>query len=146
MCAPRARAVSNSSSSSTAPPSPITNPSRSASNGREACSGSSLRDEVALIGSKQAIEIGEIGDSAAPEITMSASPSWISWWPHPTASMPDVQPVEMTVAGPAARDKPRVEEGGRVLRVHEPLAALVARGDVALLEHHRPAHGRAERH
>ena len=59
----------------------MTKPSRSRSNGREACAGSSLRREVALIGSKHAIEIGEIGDSAAPAITMSASPSWISWWP-----------------------------------------------------------------
>ena len=80
--APRACAVSYSSSSRTAPlPSPITKPSRSRSNGREACSGSSLRGEVALIGSKQAIEIGEIGDSEAPEITVSTSPSWIIWWP-----------------------------------------------------------------
>ena len=37
--------------------------------------------EVALIGSKHAIEIGEMPDSEAPAITMSASPSWISWWP-----------------------------------------------------------------
>ena len=55
----------------------MTKPSRSRSKGREACSGSSLRWEVALIGSKQAIEIGEIGDSEAPVITMSASSSWI---------------------------------------------------------------------
>ena len=57
----------------------MTKPSRSRSNGREACSGSSLRCEVALIGSKQAIEIGEMGDSEAPAITMSASSSWIIW-------------------------------------------------------------------
>ena len=74
-------ARSNSSRISTAPPSPITNPSRSRSNGREACSGSSLRLEVALMGSKHAIEMGEIGDSAAPAMTMSASLSWIIWWP-----------------------------------------------------------------
>ena len=55
----------------------MTKPSRSRSKGREACSGSSLRWEVALIGSKQAIEIGEIGDSEAPVITTSASSSWI---------------------------------------------------------------------
>ncbi len=79
MCAPRASADSISSTTSTAPPSPITKPSRSRSKGREACAGSSLRCEVALIGSKQAIEIGEIGDSEAPVITTSASPSWIIW-------------------------------------------------------------------
>ena len=38
----------------------MTKPSRSRSNGRDACAGSSLRREVALIGSKQAIEIGEM--------------------------------------------------------------------------------------
>ena len=59
----------------------MTKPSRSRSNGRDACSGVSLRREVALIGSKQAIEMGEMPDSDAPAMTMSASPSWISWWP-----------------------------------------------------------------
>ena len=34
--------------------------------------------DVALIGSKHAIEIGEMPVSDAPEMTMSASPSWIS--------------------------------------------------------------------
>jgi len=34
---------------------------------------------VARIASKQAIEIGEIGASEAPLITMSASPSAMSW-------------------------------------------------------------------
>ncbi len=52
--------------------------------------------------SKQATEIGEMGASLAPAMTMSASPSWISWAPYPTASMPDVQPVDMTDAGPCA--------------------------------------------
>ena len=83
-------------------PSPITNPSRSRSNGREAWAASSLRREVAPIGSKQAIEIGEIGDSEAPAITTSASWSWIIWCPYPIESSPDVQPVETTTDGPAA--------------------------------------------
>ena len=42
---------------------------------------SSLRRDVALIGSKHAIEIGEMPDSEAPAMTMSASSSWISWCP-----------------------------------------------------------------
>lgn len=79
--APRARACEYSSRISTAPPSPMTNPSRVASNGRDACSGSSLRAEVAWIVSKHASEIGEMGASLAPAMTMSASPSSISWAP-----------------------------------------------------------------
>jgi hypothetical protein len=52
-----------------------------ASNGRDARSGSSLWHDVAPIGSKQAIEIGEMPDSDAPARTTSASPSCTSWWP-----------------------------------------------------------------
>ncbi len=55
-----------------------------------------------MIGSKHAIEIGEMPDSAAPAITMSASSSWIIWWPYPIASIPEVQPVETTTEGPCA--------------------------------------------
>src|SRR5437879_5700026 len=104
-CALRRRACSASSTTSTAAPSPITNPSLLASNGREACSGSLLRAEVALIASKQAMVIGEMGASVAPAITTSASPSSTSWWAWPTASIPDVQPVEMTAAGPWAPNR-----------------------------------------
>jgi hypothetical protein len=46
-----------------AAPSPRTNPLRDRSNGREACSASSLRGVVALMASKQATVIGEIGGS-----------------------------------------------------------------------------------
>ena len=80
----------------------MTKPSRVLSNGREARAGSSLRPVVALIESKQATEIGEIGESAAPAITTSASPLATIWAPAPMASMPDVQPVDTTVAGPCA--------------------------------------------
>jgi hypothetical protein len=78
---------------------------RRASKGLEACSGSALLSVVARMVSKQAIEIGEMGASLAPAITTSASPSSMSWLPYPTASMPDVHPVETTVAGPCARKR-----------------------------------------
>ncbi len=57
----------------------MTNPSRSASKGREAWAGSSLLGEVALIASKQAMVIGEIGESEAPVTQMSARPSAMAW-------------------------------------------------------------------
>ena len=72
------------------------------SNGREACSGSSLRGVVALIASKQATVIGEIGASVAPAIITSALPSRISSTAWPTESSPEVHPVETTAAGPSA--------------------------------------------
>ena len=58
-----------------------------ASNGREACSGSSLLGVVALIASKHATVIGEIGASAAPATATSARPVRIS-----SASADRVQP------------------------------------------------------
>ena len=72
--------------------------------------------------------------------------------------MPDVQPVEITtsravraelerdLARQAARHEPRVEERRRVVGVDEPVLAAVADRHVAVLEDHRPAHGRAEAH
>lgn len=77
--APRARACSSSSRTSTAPPSPITKPSRRESKGREACSGSSLLAEVALIASKHATVIGVIGESDAPAMQTSTRPSSMEW-------------------------------------------------------------------
>jgi hypothetical protein len=47
----------------------MTKPSRRASKGLEACSGSALLSVVARMVSKQAIEIGEIGASLAPAST-----------------------------------------------------------------------------
>src|SRR5689334_11496117 len=80
----------------------MTNPSRSASKGREACAGSSLFEDVALIASKQAMVIGEIGESEAPAIQTSALPSSTVWRAYPTASSPEVQPVETVCTGPRA--------------------------------------------
>src|SRR5437764_2773337 len=102
MWASRRRAWSRSSRTNMAAPSPRTNPSRLMSNGREACSASSLRGVVALIASKQASVIGEIGASVDPAIMMSADRSRISSTAYPTESSPDVQPVDTTVAGPSA--------------------------------------------
>lgn len=55
-------------------PSPITKPSRSLSNGRQAVAGSSLRLESAFITMKPAMPTGVIAASEPPATTMSASP------------------------------------------------------------------------
>ena len=59
-------------------PSPITNPSRWASNGREAFCGASFRSDVAFIEQKPAMPSGVMGASAPPAIMTSASPRAIS--------------------------------------------------------------------
>ena len=46
--------------------------------------------------------IGEIGASAAPAIITSATPSSMSWAAWPTASSPDVQPVDIVITEPPA--------------------------------------------
>ena len=58
-------------------PSPMTNPSRVASKGREAVSGLSLRSESAFMLAKPPIAIGVTVASAPPVIMMSASPYWM---------------------------------------------------------------------
>lgn len=75
---------------------------REASKGLEAVSGSSLRGEVALMASKQATVIGEIGASVAPAIITSALPSRISSTACPTESRPEVHPVDTIDTGPCA--------------------------------------------
>lgn len=80
----------------------MTKPLRLASKGREACSGSSLLGDVALMASKQAIVIGDIGESDAPVMQTSARPSSMVWKAYPTASSPEVQPVETVCTGPCA--------------------------------------------
>lgn len=86
----------------TAEPSPSTKPSRSPSKGREACSGSALFGVVALMASKQAEVMGEMGASVAPAITTSAEPSSMSCTACPIESRPEVQPVETRATGPSA--------------------------------------------
>ena len=59
------------------PPSPITKPSRVASNGRDAVSGDSLRSDSAFMFAKPPIAIGVTVASEPPVIMTSASPYWI---------------------------------------------------------------------
>ena len=77
--APRATANSTASMTSSAPPSPMTNPSRSASNGREACPGSSLRPwPRARMMSNAPNASGDSGTSTPPAIAASMSPPRIA--------------------------------------------------------------------
>src|SRR2546421_534591 len=92
MWASRRRACSSSSRIRTAAPSPSTNPLRLRSKGREACAGSSLRGEVALMASKEATLIGVIGASVAPATITSAPPSATTPAAYPSESSPEVQP------------------------------------------------------
>jgi hypothetical protein len=57
---------------------------------------------VAFSASKHATVIGEIGASLPPAMTTSAAPSSSSCAAYPTASRPDVQPVDTTATGPSA--------------------------------------------
>ncbi len=52
--------------------------------------------------------------------------------------------LERDLAGQAARNQTLVEERGRVVGVDQPLLATIADRDVAVLEGHRPSHGRAQ--
>src|SRR5512146_100840 len=76
--APRARAWASDSTIATPAPSPRTNPSRVASNGREAVSGESLRFERAVMFDRAATPMVLIGASEPPVRTTSHSPVWIS--------------------------------------------------------------------
>ena len=84
-------------------PSPTTNPSRSASNGRDALRGSSLRVESARIAANPPIPIGVMEASDPPQIMTSASPRWISRNESPTAWALVVQAVAVAEFGPLAR-------------------------------------------
>ena len=83
-------------------PSPITKPSRSASNGREAFFGSSLRVESARIEANPATDIGVIALSAPPQIIASASPRSIMRKLSPMACAPAAQAVAVAEFGPFA--------------------------------------------
>ncbi len=111
--APRARACSSSSRTTMPQPSPRTNPSRSASNGRDAASGRSLcRLDRQRMTSKAAIVMGEIGASLAPVSMTSTSPSRTASNAYPTASTPPTQPVETVAQGPRApSSEPRMIPG-----------------------------------
>ena len=100
MRAPRLRARSSDSSTKNAAPSAITNPSRSASNGRDACAGSSLRVLSAPMRANAASVIGVIGTSVPPAITTSDDPSRMRRTPSPIAFVPAAHAVAMQSAGP----------------------------------------------
>ncbi len=72
MFAPRAMACSRSSRTRVAAPSPMMNPSRSRSNGRLACSGSSLRNDRAREDEKLAMATSTMPASVPPAIMTSA--------------------------------------------------------------------------
>ena len=75
--APRFFAYSSSSRITTPAPSPMTNPSRVASKGREAVANSSLRVDSAVMFAKPPIAIGVTVASEPPVMMTSASPYWI---------------------------------------------------------------------
>ena len=74
-------------------PSPMTKPSRSRSNGREARCGSSLRVESARMAQKPPTPSGVMAASLPPAIMTSASPRWMKRKESPTAWALVVQAV-----------------------------------------------------
>ncbi len=91
MWAPRARACSSDSRTSTAPPSPSTKPSRPVSQGRETVVGSPSFLDSAIMFAKAAIGSGWIAASVPPASTTSARPSRIRSIAIAIASLPDAQ-------------------------------------------------------
>src|SRR5215470_19021538 len=86
-------------------PSPMTKPSRSASNGREALSGLSLRVDNARIAANPPTPIGVTAASDPPQIMTSASPRAITRNASPTAWAPDEQAVHGAELGPRAPNR-----------------------------------------
>ena len=120
-------------------PSPMTKPSRSASKGRSAFCGSSLRVDSAFMASKPPMPSGVMVASVPPAIIASASPRWMireaspmAWSPVAHADTIDVvgalgAVADGDVAGRHVRDDHRDEEGRR------PGAAPVARAPPSIL-------------
>ena len=103
----RACACDSSSRTTTAAPSAITNPSRPASNGREAVAGSSFRTESARIAPKPASPTGVIGASVPPQNITSARPSRIASRPSPSAMFDAAQAVHSETQRPAGPELDR---------------------------------------
>ncbi len=101
MCAPRFLACSNSSRIKIPPPSPITNPSRSVSNGRLAVVAIVTRRHC-LIVQNPAIPVGVIDASDPPVAITFASPRWIAWNASPIAFVAEAHAVTTVVFGPLA--------------------------------------------
>ncbi len=100
MRAPRVFARSISSSTSTAAPSPITNPSRPASKGREAVAGSSLRVDMARMMANAPKQSGASGVSTPPASTTSASPVRMARHASPSAMAPEAQLIPLVLLIP----------------------------------------------
>ncbi len=96
----RARACSYSSSTMTPAPSPMTKPSRSLSQGREAVAGSSLRVDRAWAEAKPPTASADTVASAPPQTIASASPYSIIRADRPIACRPVVQAVTTAMLGP----------------------------------------------
>jgi len=102
MVAPRARACASVSRMRIAAPSPMTNPSRPASNGRLARAGSSFRVERALSEQNPASDKGVIGASLPPAMHASRIPARRSWCASPIACAPEAQAETVAKFAPRA--------------------------------------------
>src|SRR5712692_3420580 len=105
MRASRLTACSSDSRTSRPPPSPQTKPSRSASKGRDAFVGSSLRVDMAFIWQKPAMVSGRMMASAPPAIITSASSRWMIFMASPMAWLPVAQAVTTDELGPLAPNR-----------------------------------------
>ena len=83
-------------------PSPTTKPSRSASKGRLARAGSSLRVESAFMAANPPMPMGVIAASEPPQIITSASPRSMMRKESPTACAEAEQAVAVAEFGPRA--------------------------------------------
>src|SRR5579863_7461853 len=102
MVAPRRSARPSSSRTRIPAPSPITNPSRSRSNGRLARAGSWLRVESARIDANPPTHIGVIEASEPPQTMTSASQRAIILKESPAACVLDEHAVQVAEFGPLA--------------------------------------------
>ena len=100
MRAPRFLACSSSSSTSTAAPSPITKPSRSRSNGRDARFGSALRVLMAFIAAKPPMPSGTTVASVPPANITLASPRLMVAQASPSACVAVAQAEQVAKFGP----------------------------------------------
>ena len=116
--APRRRACSSLSRTSTPAPSPITKPSRSWSNGRLARCGSSFRVERARALPKPASAIGVMVASLPPATITSASPARMRRSASPIACAPEAHAETVPKFGPSQSELDRDLSRGHVRDHH----------------------------
>src|SRR4030066_1077936 len=116
MFAPRFFANPSSSRMSIAAPSPMTNPSRSLSNGRDALAGSPLRVERAFIAQNPPSPMGVMVASDPPAITASQTPRRIASNASPMAWLDAAQAVVVVMFGPFAPYRIPTGPGGGLER------------------------------